>query len=92
MKDFDDPFLQSIRSRIDTLEDLYDLLDRSINEQPPVTITEGGIIKDGYHEKVDKLRDASSNGKKWIADLQEQEREKTGIKNLKIGYNKVFGY
>ncbi|NLY98332.1 MAG: DNA mismatch repair protein MutS [Clostridiaceae bacterium] len=92
MKDFDDPFLQSIRSRIDTLEDLYDLLDRSINEQPPVTITEGGIIKDGYLEKVDKLRDASSNGKKWIADLQEQEREKTGIKNLKIGYNKVFGY
>jgi DNA mismatch repair protein MutS len=68
------------------------LLNESLAEDPPVSIKEGGIIKDGYHEKLDTYRDASRNGKKWIAELEQKEKEETNIKSLKIGYNRVFGY
>ncbi|HHW47439.1 MAG TPA: DNA mismatch repair protein MutS [Clostridiaceae bacterium] len=78
--------------QIDTLEDIYELIDKSIVDDPPVTITEGGIIKNGYNDDVDKYRKATIEGKNWVAALENQEREKTGIKNLRVGFNKVFGY
>jgi len=84
--------IQGICEDMDTLEDLYTLIDAAIEEEPPITVREGGIIKDGYHEEVDRLRKAKSEGKNWLADLETKEREKTGIKNLKIKFNKVFGY
>ena len=84
--------IQGIREDMDTLEDLYTLIDAAIEEEPPITVREGGIIKDGYHEEIDRLREAKSQGKNWLAELEAKEREKTGIKNLKIKFNKVFGY
>ena len=84
--------IQGICEDMDTLEDLYTLIDAAIEEEPPITVREGGIIKDGYHEEIDRLREAKSQGKNWLAELEAKEREKTGIKNLKIKFNKVFGY
>ena len=86
------PLLAELAGDLDVLEDLCDLIQRSIVEDPPVIIREGGMIKDGYHEEVDKLRSARRDGKTWLAELETKEREKTGIKGLKIKYNKVFGY
>ncbi|MBE5849583.1 MAG: DNA mismatch repair protein MutS [Lachnospiraceae bacterium] len=77
---------------LDTLEDLCSLIDSSISEDAPVTIKEGGIIKKGYSEKVDSLRNAKTEGKKWLAQLEAEDKERTGIKNLRIKYNRVFGY
>lgn len=73
-------------------EKIVDLLERSMIDDPPASITEGGIIKDGYDKKLDEYRDASRNGKKWIAELEQKEREITNIKSLKVGFNRVFGY
>ncbi len=84
--------LCDIRERLDSLEDLCTLVKSAIAEEPPIAMKEGNIIRDGYHEEVDKLRLAKSEGKGWLAKLEEEEREKTGIKNLKVKYNKVFGY
>ena len=84
--------IQGICEDMDSLEDLYTLIDAAIEEEPPITVREGGIIKDGYHEEIDRLREAKSQGKNWLAELEAKEREKTGIKNLKIKFNKVFGY
>ena len=84
--------LTEIRDGIDDLQDLYDLLDRAIVDEPPILIREGGIFKDGYLEDIDTLKNATTDGKNWIAELEAREKEKTGIKNLKIKYNKVFGY
>lgn len=84
--------IKGICEDMDTLEDLYTLIDAAIEEEPPITVREGGIIKDGYHEEIDRLREAKSQGKNWLAELEAKEREKTGIKNLKIKFNKVFGY
>ena len=86
------PLLQQIYSETDGLEDVWALLDRAIEDDPPLVLKEGGIIKKGYHPEVDACRSASVNGKTWLAELEAKEREATGIKNLKIGYNKVFGY
>ncbi|MCX7709638.1 MAG: DNA mismatch repair protein MutS [Clostridia bacterium] len=77
---------------IDSLEDIFTLIDNSIMEEPPVSVKEGGIIKTSYHPEVEKLRKATTEGKTWVAELEASEREKTGIKNLKVGFNKVFGY
>ena len=77
---------------LDTLDDLCTLIDSSISEDAPVTIKEGGIIKTGYSEKVDSLRNAKTEGKKWLAQLEAEDKERTGIKNLRIKYNRVFGY
>ena len=79
-------------SLMDSLEDVCELIEKSIIDEPPVSVKEGGIIKTGYNEDVDKLRHATTDGKQWIASLEVAEREKTGIKNLKIGFTKVFGY
>ena len=86
-----DQFVQ-LREELDTLEDLYQLIDESILEEPPISVRDGGILKEGYHEEVDKLRHAKTEGKTWLMELETSEREKTGIKNLRIKYNKVFGY
>lgn len=79
-------------STMEGLEDISSLISRSIIEEPPVSVKDGGIIKEGYSEEVDKLRTATIDGKQWIAELEAKEREKTGIRNLKVGYTKVFGY
>ncbi len=89
---FETEYISSCYEQLDSLEDVCNLIDISIIDDPPVTIKEGGIIKDGYNSEVDKLRSASIQGKDWIAALEASEREKTGIKNLKVGFNRVFGY
>ncbi len=92
LKDFDTKLLQEIDKQIDGLEDLFQLIKQSICEEPPVTIREGGIIREGFDEDIDRLRRAKTEGKSWLAQLEETDRERTGIKGLKIKYNKVFGY
>lgn len=92
MSDFQSPLLKRLYEQLDTLDELYELIERSITEEPPLTLHDGGILKEGYNEEVDRLRKAKTDGKSWLADLEAKEREKTGIKNLKIKYNKVFGY
>lgn len=92
MSDFQSPLLKRLYEQMDTLDELYELIERSIAEEPPLTLHDGGILKEGYNEEVDRLRKAKTDGKSWLADLEAKEREKTGIKNLKIKYNKVFGY
>ncbi len=84
--------LKNIYNDMDALEDLCSLVQNAIKEEPPIAMKEGNIIRDGYNEEVDKLRRAKSDGKDWLAKLESDEREKTGIKNLRIKYNKVFGY
>ncbi len=78
--------------KFDPLEDIYALLRDAIEDEPPVSVREGGIFKNGYNEEIDKLRQAKTEGKTWLADLEKKEKEATGIKNLRIKYNKVFGY
>lgn len=92
LSDMRSSLLEELYEGFDTLEDLYQLIESSIEEEPPLAMKEGGIIKSGYHADVDTLRAAKSEGKDWLAALEEEEREKTGIRNLKIKYNKVFGY
>ena len=92
LKDMESDLLKEIYEELDPLEELCDLVGRAIQEEPPLAMKEGGIIKDGYNEEVDRLRKAKSEGKNWLADLETKEREKTRIKNLRIRYNKVFGY
>jgi DNA mismatch repair protein MutS len=92
LNDFKGALLTGIQNDMDALEELYELIERAIADDPPLLIREGEIIKDGYHEDVDKYRHAKTEGKTWLAELEAKEREKTGIKNLKIKYNKVFGY
>ena len=84
--------LKNIHDRIDTLEDLADLLERAIADDPPVTITDGDIIKKGFDETIDHYREANIDGKRWLSELEARERDRTGIKKLKVGYNTVFGY
>ena len=92
LEDLKGELATGIREHFDCLEDLCALLKSSINDDPPISVRDGNIIKTGYNEEVDRLRNASTDGKKWLADLEGKEREKTGIKNLRIKYNKVFGY
>jgi len=84
--------IQKICGELDTLEDLCGLIGKAVCDEPPLAMKEGGIIREGYNEDVDKLRAAKTEGKNWLAELEAEEREKTGIKNLRIRYNKVFGY
>ena len=86
------PLLQEIHGDLDELQDICELIQRSIVDEPPISIREGNFIKEGYHEEVDRLRKAKTDGKSWLADVEIKEREKTGIKNLRIKFNKVFGY
>ena len=89
---FEKEELTEIREQIDGLEDIYQLIDEAIIDEPPLSIREGGMIKDQFDETIDRLRSAKHDGKQWLAQLEEEDRERTGIKNLKIKYNKVFGY
>lgn len=84
--------LQTLAHKLDPCEELMTILEQAIIDSPPISIREGGIIKDGYNEQLDTYRDASRNGKSWIAELESKEREITGIKSLKVGFNRVFGY
>lgn len=84
--------LQETEARLDPLAEFVQLIEDSIVDQPSLTVREGNLIKDGYHPELDKLKRASRGGKEWIRNLQSQEREKTGIKSLKVGFNRVFGY
>ena len=92
LQDLEGDMAEEIRNDFDSLKDLYDLLQRSILDEPPITIREGDLIKEGYHPEVDQLRMAKTEGKNWLADLGASEKEATGIKNLRIRFNKVFGY
>lgn len=84
--------LQNLYDDLDELKDVYNLIDESIVEEPPISVKEGGLIKLGYNEEIDGYKTATTDGKKWIIELEAKEKEETGIKNLKVGYNKVFGY
>ena len=92
LQDMECSLLKEICEDLDPLEDLCSLITDAIREDPPIAMKEGNIIRDGYNEEADKLRRAKSDGKDWLAKLENEEREKTGIKNLRIKYNKVFGY
>lgn len=92
MKSLEAPAFGELLLKLDELADLYELIDTSIIEEPPIGIRDGGIIREGFHEEVDRLRNARKEGKTWLAELEAREREKTGIRNMKIKYNKVFGY
>lgn len=91
-KNFEGRFFNELSEELDPLEDLCELIASAIQEEPPLALHDGGIIKGGYNEQVDKLRTAKSEGKTWLASLESEEREKTGIKNLKVKFNRVFGY
>ena len=84
--------LVQLEQNMDEMKDLMEVLSRAIADQPPVSVRDGGIIRDNYHPEVDRLREASRNGKDWLARIESEEREKTGIKTIKVGFNKVFGY
>ncbi|WP_174520346.1 DNA mismatch repair protein MutS [Neobacillus fumarioli] len=84
--------VKQIADQMDPCEEIADLLEQAIVENPPLSLKEGNIIRDGYNPELDQYRDASRNGKNWIAQLEREERERTGIKSLKVGYNRVFGY
>ena len=92
LKEFDAKLLVEIEQQIDGLEDLCHLIKSAICEEPPIMIREGGIIRSGFDADIDMLRKAKTDGKTWLAQLEEEDRERTGIKNLKVKYNKVFGY
>lgn len=84
--------LMKLQEELDELKDVYELIEKAIVEEPPISVKEGGLIKKGYHEEVDELKTATTEGKNWLMKLELREKEETGIKNLKVGFNKVFGY
>lgn len=84
--------LKELYNGLDELMDIYELINQAIVEEPPISVKEGGLIKLGYNEEIDKLKSATTDGKKWLVELELKEKEATGIKNLKVGFNKVFGY
>jgi len=92
LKQSTSPMLQQLDANLDACEDLAKLIDEAIVDDPPITIKEGGIIKIGYNSDIDEYKKASTEGKQWLLELEQREKEETGIKNLKIGFNKVFGY
>ena len=92
LKECKSPMLMELCDKLDELQDIYTVIDNAIVEDPPMAIKDGGIIKLGYDEEIDKLKTAQTEGKNWLIQLEADEKEKTGIKNLKVGFNKVFGY
>ena len=86
------PLLVKLQEQLDELKDIYELIEKAIVDEPPISVKEGGLIKKGYHEEVDELKTATTDGKNWLMKLEVREKEETGIKNLKVGFNKVFGY
>lgn len=92
LSQFDSKLVKEIHDGIDPMTDLYKLIDDAIEEEPPVSSRDGGVIKAGFHEEVDRYKESRISGKQWLQDLEAEEREKTGIKSLKIKYNRIFGY
>ena len=92
LQDTKSEYLARLRDELDPLDDLQDLVARAIREDAPILVHDGGIINDGYNEQVDQYRKARTEGRSWLASVEEEEREKTGIKNLRVRFNKVFGY
>lgn len=92
LESLNSPIFDGLLKKLDPLEDVVELLDNAIAEEPPISVTDGGVIKDHYDRQLDDYRDAMKNGKQWIAQLEAKERQTTGINNLKIGFNHVFGY
>jgi len=92
LEDAKAPLLGDLGGRLDPVSEAADLVGRAINDDPPASLREGHIIREGYSEEVDSLREAAREGKAWIARLEEAERARTGVKSLKVGYNRVFGY
>lgn len=92
IEDFEASYLNKLHKNFDTLNDLHKLIKKSIVDEPPVTVREGNLIKEGYNKELDELRSHRDEGKDWITNLQKEERERTGISSLKVGFNKVFGY
>ena len=92
LKETKSEMLQGLYNSLDVLEDIYEIIEEAIVDDPPMSVKEGGLIKKGYDETIDELLDATTNGRKWLAEIEAKEKQETGIKNLKIGYNKVFGY
>lgn len=92
LKNFTSSRLKSLESQLDLLSDITELIETAIVDDPPTGLKDGGLIKKGFNEELDQLREAAANGKDWIALLEHKERERTGIKSLKVGFNKVFGY
>ena len=90
--EFRSAVFKELEAELDPLEDLYSLIEQAIEDDPPITVRDGGMIKEGFSEEADRLRQAKTEGKDWLAQLESREKEKTGIKNLKIKFNKVFGY
>lgn len=84
--------LKCLYNDLDELKDIYELIEKAIVDEPPISVKEGGMIKKGYNSAVDELKSATTDGKKWLMELEVREKEQTGIKNLKVGFNKVFGY
>ena len=92
LSQFDSKLVKEIHDGIDPMTDLYKLIDDAIEEEPPLSSRDGGVIKAGFHEEVDRYKESRISGKQWLQDLEAEEREKTGIKSLKIKYNRIFGY
>ncbi|MDR4968507.1 MAG: DNA mismatch repair protein MutS, partial [Acholeplasmataceae bacterium] len=92
IKRYQNPKLDEMVSQMDEHQTLFDHLEQSIHDDPPITLKDGGIIKKGYHQKLDELRDIDLHGKTWLSEFEKTERDRTGIKNLRVGYNRVFGY
>ncbi|AZB43024.1 DNA mismatch repair protein MutS [Bacillus sp. FJAT-42376] len=92
IKSLNHPYSDKLAGRIDPCDDLKELLDQALVEQPPISVKEGNMMKEGFSEQLDQYRDASKNGKTWIAELEASERQRTGIRTLKVGFNRVFGY
>lgn len=91
-KQFESPLLKELEGQLDNLEDICKMIGEAIVDNPPITVREGGMIREGFDEEADKLRRSKTDGKQWLSDLEKKERERTGIKSLKVKYNKVFGY
>ncbi len=92
LSDTKSKMLKNLYENLDEVKEIHDLIENAIVEDPPIVIKEGNIIKNGYNEEADRYKEATTNGKKWLVELEAKERERTGIKNLKVSYNKVFGY
>jgi len=92
LKNTKSKMLQQLYNDLDVLEDIHDMIDKAIVDEPPITIKEGGLIKLGYNEEIDVLKKATTEGKTWLIELEAREKEETGIKGLKVGFNRIFGY
>ncbi len=92
LQHFRSPLLQEVYAEIDALPELHTLIERAIVDEPPISCRDGGIIRPGYHAEADRYMSSKQNGKQWLADLEQRERERTGIKTLKIKFNRIFGY